>query len=181
MKALFFKLFLIILILYAPLKLLIHLLIHNAWVNVIDLAIESLIFSIMFTSFQWLIFYNTIKPKLSFLKSESPIKKQFDYIKEKENIIAEKFDIDDFIKALEKDFIVTYKSNTIIKVRDKYRLFKSISGATIQIDKENNHLKINAFPLIGGYKKGDQQANKMVKKIKGLIYATISFSTNLKT
>lgn len=156
-------------VVYAPIKLLFHFLIYNEWIKVIDLAIESLIFTTAFTFFQGLVLYHTIKPKLSFLESDLPFEKRFGHIEEKENINAEKFDIARFIKSLENDFIVTYKSNTTIKVRDKIRIFKNNSGAAIYIDKAHNQLKIYAFPLIGGYKKGIKNAGKMVKKIKAKV------------
>lgn len=66
----------LVLISYMLIRLLINYLFHKELIAFMELTIESLVFALVFTTFQGFILIQILKPKISFLKSASPIEKK---------------------------------------------------------------------------------------------------------
>ena len=169
MKNLTRKIFIIgfplVLISYMLIRMLFNYLFHKEWIDLLELIIESLVFALLFTSFQGFILIQVLKPRISFLKSASPIEKRFFTIETNVNLSGKQFNFQDFVKSLKNDFVITYsdENKNIIKVRDMFRFWSWGAAAMIDIDIENNNLKISAFPLNGT---GDKSSNSLTEKIK---------------
>jgi hypothetical protein len=136
-------------------KLSISYLIHKELMDFFELLIQSLLFAVVFISFQLLIFYYTLKPRISFLKSGLPVGDRFRNTETNLPLNDEKLNFKDLVESLYQDFVVTYISeeNNLIKIREKFRFWSWGAAALIQIDYENNCLKVNAFPFNGNNKK----------------------------
>ncbi|WP_010420540.1 hypothetical protein [Anaerophaga thermohalophila] len=159
--------FLSVSILYVILKLSIDLLLLNEeLIDSVERIIELLLFALVFTLFQGFIIIQFLKPKISLLTSDSPIEKRFGNVEE-EVSINKQFDFEKFVKSLKNDFVITYSDKNIIKIRDKFKFWSWGAAAMISIDKENNTLKINSFPLNGtpGTKATiDKKSRKLIEK-----------------
>lgn len=176
MKDLIKKIFIIgfftVLILYLILKLSINFLLHKELIDSTEIAIESLIFALVFTLFQGAILIQFLKPKIAFLNSASPMETKFGNVEEKVKINDENFDFVNFAKSLRPDFVITYSDKNIIKVRDKFNFWSWGAAAVIDIDIENKNLKISAFSFNGtpgtkGTK--NKKSIKLIEKIKAKI------------
>ena len=155
----------LVLILYILFRMLFNYLFHKELIDLLELIIESIVFALLFTSFQGFILIQLLKPRISFLKSASPIEKRFGNIETKVNLSGKQFDFQDFVKSLKNDFVITYsdENKNIIKVRDTFRFWSWGAAALIDIDIENNSLNISAFPLNGT---GNKASNSLTEKIK---------------
>lgn len=153
----------LVLISYMLIRLLINYLFHKELIAFMELTIESLVFALVFTTFQGFILIQILKPKISFLKSASPIEKRFGNIETSINLSDKKFDFQDFVKSLKKDFIITFsdENKNLIKLREKFRFWSW--GAAATIDIENDSLIIRAFPFNAT---GDKTSINLTKKIK---------------
>ena len=153
------------LILYMLIRVLFNELFHKEWIDLLELIIESLVFALLFTSFQGFILIQTLKPKFSFLKSASPIEKRFCNFETNVNLSGKQFDFQDFVESLKNDFIITYsdENKNTIKLRDRFRFWSWGAAAMIEIDSENNSLKISAFSLNGI---GGKTSKSLTEKIK---------------
>lgn len=153
----------LVLISYMLIRLLINYLFHKELLAFMELTIESLVFALIFTTFQGFILLQILKPKISFLKSASPIEKRFGNIQTNVKINDKQFDFQDFVKSLKNDFIITFsdENKKIIKLREKFRFWSW--GAAATIDIENDSLIIRAFPFNAT---GDKTSISLTEKIK---------------
>ncbi len=70
-------------------------------------------------------------------------------------------------QTFSNDYITTYtdKSEKIIKIRDKFKLFNWGAAAVIEID--NNSVKINSFPMSNIDTKSSRKlTDKIINKLK---------------
>lgn len=91
------------------------------------------------------------------------MRKRFGNIETSINLSDKKFDFQDFVKSLKKDFIITFsdENKNLIKLREKFRFWSW--GAAATIDIENDSLIIRAFPFNAT---GDKTSINLTKKIK---------------
>ncbi|HYX07966.1 MAG TPA: hypothetical protein VE912_14650 [Bacteroidales bacterium] len=155
----------IVFIAYLIIKLSFDYLFHKEMIDFGGLLIQSLIFTMVFISFQLLVFYNVLKPGISFLKSGLPIDGKFRHIETNFPLNGEKPNFKAFVKSLHQDFIITYTSeeNNLVKIREKIRFWSWGAAALIKVDYENDCLQVNSFPLNGIGKKA---AVRLTGKIK---------------
>ncbi len=144
----------IVFVTYLIIKLSVNYLINKELIEFGELLLQSLLFAVVFISFQLLIFYYTLKPRISFLKSGLPVGDRFRNTETNLPLNDEKLNFKDLVESLHQDFIVTYISegNNLIKIREKFRFWSWGAAAILQIDYENNCLKVNAFPFNGNNK-----------------------------